>query len=670
MSSKNHQQAIQPAQIQWENDAPKSSQYQDIYFSRDNGLAETRYVFLEQNHLPQRWQNACASNVFTIVETGFGTGLNFLSTWQLWKQCVDPKPDLTFVSVEKFPISRSDLERCLNLWPELGELRQQLLAIYPDLLKGNHPLIFEQGRVQLNLILGDVSEDLGRYPFVADCWFLDGFAPDKNADMWQESLFDLMQRRSRHNATFATFTAAGFVRRALAANGFNVERIKGFGPKREMLRGRLQTPPPAEYFPATLPGWACQYRQHRPSEKTDVIVIGAGMAGITTAHALARSGLTVRILERQSQPMAGASGQNQLALYAKFPALPNKEARFLAQCLSFSQRHFQMLQAQYPELLFWHPTGLLQLAWNATEQHRLEKRLLHTTYPESLLRVVDANEGAQLCGITVNAPGLWFERSGWLDPHEYARALLSHPRITLHCNTECQKLDRTSDDSWLIATPSEEFTATHIVLASAFDSAALQPDAAFPLKTLRGQVTTIQSENLVAARSVICGEGYLCPPHRSEHHFGATYDLISKHGGVLEKDNQTNINTIRKWLPDWLALEALTNATLIKGSAGMRCTTPDYFPIAGPIHQTQPMLTRFARLQHNANACKTLHGEYHSGLFINVGHGSKGLVTIPACAEMICAQICGKPGIFNDEAISAVHPARFLIRNLIKRQLK
>lgn len=670
MSSHNTVQTLSTALILWDNDEPKSGQHQDIYFSRANGLAETRYVFLEQNQLPKRWENANASDVFTIVETGFGTGLNFLSTWQLWQQCADPKPDLAFVSVEKFPISHSDLERCLSIWPELGDLRQQLLTLYPEPLKGNHLLRFEQGRVQLNLILGDVNEDLGRYPFVADCWFLDGFAPGKNADMWQEPLFELMKRRSRQNATFATFTAAGFVRRALAAKGFNVERTKGFGPKRDMLRGQLQSHANAELFPTSLPGWACQSRQHQPlqpsADKTDVIVIGAGMAGITTAHALAQAGLTVQILERQSRPMAGASGQNQLALYAKFPALPNKEARFLTQCLSFSQRHFQMLQTQYPDIRFWHPTGLLQLAWNTTEQRRLEQRQLHSAYPEGLLRVVDASEGSRLCGINVNASGVWFEQSGWLDPHQYAQALLSHSRITMHCDAPCHTLNQVSDGSWLVATPKQEFEATHVVLASAYDTNALLSDAKFPLKTLRGQVTTVQSDNLVAARSVICGEGYLCPPHNGEHHFGATYDLISKHDAVLEEDNQINITTIRQWLPDWLTTEALTDSRLIKGNAGMRCTTPDYFPIAGPIHKTQTMTTRFARLRHNANSCKTLHGEYHSGLFINVGHGSKGLVTIPACAEWISAQMTGKPGLFNDEAITAIHPARFLIRGLIK----
>lgn len=666
---------ITAARLSWDNDTPMSELHQDIYFTRANGLAETRHVFLEQNRLPLRWKEFSGDADFTIVETGFGTGLNFLTTWLLWQQCEEPKPHLCFVSIEKFPLTPQDLKKCLDLWPELGDLRQQLIDACPPLMKGNHQIHFEHGKVQLNLIIGDVNEDLERYPFSADCWYLDGFSPSKNTDMWQDSLFELMRRRSKPNATFSTFTAAGFVRRALKDKGFQVERVQGFGPKREMLRGQLVSPYHAtEFFSEQLPKWAYGDKglttQHTTNTlhtyDADAIVIGAGLAGITTAHALAQHGLKVLILERGERAMSGASGQDQLALYAKLPSILNKESRFFSKSLLFSQRYLSELQTQYPNTPFWHPSGLLQLAWNDAECIRLEKLSRNTAYPESLLRAVSPEEASALCGLEIEMPGLWFEKSGWLNPHAYAQSLLSHKGIELRCNTRCLSIQQDPNHGhWIIVTQDQMFKTPSVVLACAYETPIFQPFISLPLKALRGQVTSIESARLAPARSVVCGEGYLCPPQGNRHHFGATYDLMAKHSNVTHEDNLTNIATLQQWLPNWLAPEALTAATRIDGNAGIRCTTPDYFPIAGAVPKQEEMVSLFAPLRHNANTCKTQHGRYYPGLFINAGHGSKGLTTIPLCSEWICAQITGKASMMDEETILCVHPARFLIRQLI-----
>lgn len=239
------------ATLDWnETGMPISSQFNDIYFSNDNGLEETRYVFLTQSNLPQRWHTH-NDNHFTIAETGFGTGLNFLATWQWFDQFTQQYPQaklktLHFISFEKYPLSHADLIKAHLVWPELKQYATQLQQNYllhnPN--QKNNPyyrIELEQGRVILDLWIGDVKD---RLPQAAntqresvDAWFLDGFAPDKNPQMWSQELFKNMAILAKTNATCTTFTAAGFVRRGLIEAGFIMKKVKGFGKKREMIIG-------------------------------------------------------------------------------------------------------------------------------------------------------------------------------------------------------------------------------------------------------------------------------------------------------------------------------------------------------------------------------------------------------------------------------------------------
>lgn len=229
---------ISPAEIEWNGDNQLISlQFSDIYFSDDDGVNESRYVFLTQNDLPQRWSNC---REFTIIEAGFGSGLNFLVTWQSWHQHAPPEADLRYISVEKFPIKKPDLETILLQWPGLERFGRQLLDHYPDLTPGLHELEFDDPTVRLTLLFDDINTILSHLKTPADAWFLDGFNPACNPDMWSDTLFRAIPRLTKPGGTFATYTSAGFVKRGLRSNGFHVERIDGYGRKRHMLRGYLE----------------------------------------------------------------------------------------------------------------------------------------------------------------------------------------------------------------------------------------------------------------------------------------------------------------------------------------------------------------------------------------------------------------------------------------------
>ena len=235
--------ANQQAVIEWRDGQPYASAFQDVYFSTDNGLLETDYVFLQGNELVNRWQSLNA-NTFTIAETGFGTGLNFLCAAKLWLETAPKEARLHFISVEKYPLSLVEITAALRLWPTLNALSEPFLAQYERLLNGATSILLFDNRIQLSLLIADATEAyqsnyVEHTNLIVDAWFLDGFAPAKNPDMWQAALFKNMALLSNTSTTFATFTSASAVRRALINAGFVVIKQSGFGKKREMLQGHF-----------------------------------------------------------------------------------------------------------------------------------------------------------------------------------------------------------------------------------------------------------------------------------------------------------------------------------------------------------------------------------------------------------------------------------------------
>ncbi|MGL1902756.1 MAG: tRNA (5-methylaminomethyl-2-thiouridine)(34)-methyltransferase MnmD [Fibrobacterales bacterium] len=218
-----------------------SNSFDDVYYSIKDGLEESRYVFLKHNDLIERWIGV---EPFVVTEFGFGTGLNFLATWDLWRKTATAP--LHFISMEKFPIGKEDLITILERWGELKELSNEFLKVYPDCAPGKYELYFDDGKVKLTLIFSDVADCLEDIPDEVDAWYLDGFDPKKNPDMWSDSVYEAIGQKSKKGSTIATFTAAGVVKRALRSNNFKLKRVDGFGPKWHMLKGVYQGAEDAE----------------------------------------------------------------------------------------------------------------------------------------------------------------------------------------------------------------------------------------------------------------------------------------------------------------------------------------------------------------------------------------------------------------------------------------
>lgn len=572
-----------PAKLSWREDelgnlVPVSDVFGDVYYSLADGLAESRYVFLQQNLLPERFTAlfeqhlkslaadlatdadskledsksnsdlASASNSFTIAELGFGTGLNILATWQLWrqtKQAVYAKqpqhdtsksqfgPRLHLISTEKHPLTLEDLTRSLQSWQDndasLIPLITRLLALYPTLVSGCHRLHLEPD-VTLDLWLGDATESLqklaGGYDEAThnaqiDAWYLDGFAPSCNESLWAEQIFAQVQRLSKTETTAATFSCAGVVKRGLEAAGFEIKKVKGFGRKREMLTAKKATLTTSDN---DEPNYLTT-DQKQPSDKKQptnqkqrykkVAIIGAGISGLMAAWSLAQRGLQITLID-QSAPLAGASGNPRALLAPKMTPIAHVAEHLHSIGYLYSQRLYQQLDKQN-ELLYasdatvtnrpsqiFNNTGTLDLLLKSNvDVSQIAE------YPEQMATTLTAGQAQDITGLKHQdlEANLYLPQAGLVNPKALADTVLNHPNIRFQQAKiaqikPSQSSTQSSGSVQLISEPTvlsdsndnpdnEATDFDAVIIATAFDSQRLD-SRIFEFRRIRGQLSWFQ----------------------------------------------------------------------------------------------------------------------------------------------------------------------------------
>ena len=644
------------AQLDWNDQGqPLSRQFGDVYFSRDDGLGETRHVFLAGNDLPARFADLPAGSRLVIGETGFGTGLNFLCAWQLFDQLAPADACLHFVSVEKYPLTAADLQRALALWPELAPWSGQLLEQYRAIHPGFQRLVLDGGRVVLTLLIGDALQMLPQLDARIDVWFLDGFAPDKNPQMWTPPLFQELARLSAPGASLATFTSKGTVRRDLIEAGFAMRRAPGYGKKWEILCGRFEGHAPAAEKP-----WHA--RPPEPEARA-ALVIGAGLAGCATAASLAARGWQVTLLERHDAVAQEASGNPQGVLYLKLSAHGTALSQLVLAGFGHTRRLLQHLQQGHD----WDACGVLQLAFDAPEAGRQAK--LAEAFPADLLHSLSREQAEARAGVALPAGGLFYPDAGWVHPPALCRQLASHPRIRLLTHSEALELRRVNGH-WQ-ALDGERLLAEAPVAILAGAAEVRRFAAELPLKRIRGQISRLpQTARSAELACVVCAEGYVAPPRGGEHTLGASFDFHSQDCAPTAAEHAGNLELLREIstdLAERLDTDRLDPAQL-EGRAAFRCTSPDYLPIVGPLADPAAFAETYAVLGKDARQVPDSPCPWRDGLYVNSGHGSRGLITAPLCGELLAAWLNDEPLPLPRAVAEACHPNRFLLRKLIRGQ--
>ncbi len=676
---------------------PVSQAFDDVYFSRGGGVAEATHVFLAGNGLPARWQDhmiegglapyprhedgvtpaACGSpwkatqaiaearhrlvhRCFTIAELGFGSGLNFLVTWKAFCETAPAGVTLHYIAIEKYPFTLAQLRAVLALQPELSAHAEKLISVYPLRLPGIHRVHLP--RAVLTLCFGDVSAMLAalrsddinmRSPkdepraagvkggvsppslkLKIDAWFLDGFSPAKNPAMWSEEVLAQVGRLSAPNATVATFTVASHVRRGLEAAGFTIEKVPGFGHKREMSIGILERgiAPYAPEGADPLPAGSLTLRADKKSSDDDrraggkapdhnILVIGAGIAGATVAAALAARGYAVTVLERVTTA-SGASGNAAGVLFPQLSKRWTPASAWYFTAYGFALRQLQ----QWKSLRFEHgEIGMLRLPRHDEEAQQLQGIQSSLGLDPSIVHWMERAQASEQAGMELASGGAFFPQGTWISPFGLCHALLQHPLITLQPYQAVAAL-KPDGDGWAVTlTDGQVLTADGCVVTAAQESAALLSDYGLRLSAVGGQVSEIAAGDVAAPlRTILCHKGYIIPCG-DRYLVGATYhreDMTT----VSDTHHATNLAELEAILPDWC------NGTVMGGRSAMRATTPDRLPNVGALA---------------------------AGLYVSTGHGSRGLLSAPLAAEMIASEMAGEVAPVSAALAAAVNPLRF-----------
>lgn len=625
-----------PAALSFVDGVPYAEAFGDVYHSADGGLAQARHVFLGGNQLPERWRDRPR---FVILETGFGLGLNFLATWDAWRRDSARAQVLHYVAIEKHPFHAADLERLHALWPELAPLAQELRAAWPPLMPGFHRILLDEGRVVLTLVFGDIADCLPQIDAAVDAFYLDGFAPSKNPDMWSPQVLARLNRLAAPQSTLATYTVSAAVRQAVAQAGFVCEKRPGFGRKREMLS--------AHYAPR----WPVPARQG--ASERSAVVIGAGVAGSAACQRLAARGWQVTLIERHDRPAQEASGNLAGIMMPLMSRDDNQASRLARAAFLFGLRLWRELGG-IGQAFAGEACGVLQLAADA-EQAQLQRAAVEELgFPEEFIRWLDADAVGKLTGNPHLHGGWLFPQGAWVTPASLCEALLAA------CGERLQRrfahgaaqlaFER---GAWQVRDAEGVLIAQApvVIFANGTNTTAFPQTRALPVTPIRGQVTHLPASELPELPLVLCGECYVTRPVQGVCCVGATYNTAAD--PQLRRDSQEkNLARLAQMLPQADAPERPLAGRELAGRVGFRCVAADRMPMVGALPDPAAPIAG-SRLRDVPRL---------PGLYGLLAYGSRGMLWSSFAAELLASMLEGEPLPVEAELAMTLDPARFALK--------
>lgn len=627
--------------------ALRSTLYDDIYFSPEDGVAESEYVYIKGNHLPDRFR-AIGRRPFVVGELGFGAGLNFLLTVRAFLENAPAHAQLQYFSVEKHPLAIAAIDDALAPL-QLADLRKQLLKVLRAsswTLPGFHTIFFHE-RVRLTLLTGEAEEMLGSLAGgTVDAWFADGFSPAKNPAMWTDEVFTHVGRLSRPGTTISTFSSAGAVRRSMEQIGFRVEKVPGFGSKREMVVGRFTDRSESSEAADGAPHSATQ-SMSEPEEMPHAIVIGGGLAGLTTSLALLRRGWSVELREKLAATGSASSG-NPAGLFMPYlTAQPTTISRFTLRACETLVSSFPVFGAG--DLL--HRTGIVRRIGAGVDgntdidmelEERIEKARQAHGLPASFMRRVDRKS-------------YLMRKAGWTEPAALCKSiielLLSHgDRFRLTLNERCEYISGTDADA--------------VIVASGTGLAGFKETAFLPIKAVRGQLFVCDAEKAERylspavkrlPRRPAVFENYVIPDPKGWV-FGATFEPYSENPERDPASDERLLAQIAEQFPEIGVPMKEDGFKPVHGRVGFRSQAKDYVPVIGPLPDYEKALSL---LKSDMAATVPVHDR----IFVQGGFGSRGVMSSMLAAEILAAHINQEMYPVESDLVEELLPHRFVRRD-------
>ena len=661
---------IQHAKIHFnQENTPVSDKFDDVYFSNQDGLAETHYVFLEGNQLWERWVNYQEAH-FVIAETGFGTGLNFFAVTSLFREFRQKYPDsplkhLYFISFEKYPLPLDALQQAHLAYPQFSHIAQHLQQHWLNPIQGCYRFHFDE--TTLDLWFGDIAENLpqlGDYMNgKIDAWFLDGFAPSKNPDMWNEQLYQQMFRFTKPQGTFATFTAASAVRKGLENAGFNIKKRKGFGKKRECLSGQKTH----EKLTALSTPWF--HSQPANLNKQDIAIIGGGIASLCTAISLIKRGAKITIYCEDEQTALNASGNKQGAFYPQLSDDNERNIRFYIHAFAYGHQFLQWAIQQQIE--FEHEfCGVALCAYNEKTESKLNK-ITELNLPSDLYQSLNQTELSEKVGLPLPFGGAFIPQGAWLAPRQLVQhtfAFLEKQGVQIKTSQKATALSQT-ENGWQITTAENEtFCHEVVILANGHKLTEFEQTQKLPLYPVRGQVSQIPtSENLLKLKTVLCYDGYLTSVDQAKtsHCIGASHvrDNATREFSLTEQ--QENQQKIQQNIPEEWTKEVDTSGNLAR--IGIRCSVRDLTPMMGAVPHFSAQQAQYQNLFNLRRRKQPIkQAENYPNLYLIGALGSRGLTSAPFLGETLASLIYGEPLPMSEDLIHNLMPNRSWVRRWLK----
>ena len=631
---------LESAAVEWVDGVPFSRRYGDVYYSRAGGQEEARAVFLAGNGLPQR---CSGRRRFAIGEIGFGTGLNFLATLAAWNES-SSKGFLSYWAVEHAPLNSSVIREASSRWPELKCYADELIRIYPkQLTRGWYRRHLCGGTVALTLVFDDAATSLEQLDGRVDAWYLDGFAPTNNPTAWSHDVMFHLRRLSNVGTTFSTYTAAGAVRRALQAVGFEVRKAAGFGGKRERIHGELcnrgeENTPPQPWFDLT----SSVVGGNR------IAVIGAGIAGVSAARRLCQAGYDVTLVEKQQSLGSMASGNPAAVVSPGRNGDSSIQALILRHAFDFTSTWFDQFKNSHVDFP-WYASGMMVM--NGPDDR---------SFPEGAVEMTAEKVYAQT-GIKVDRSVHWYPNAGWLAPQPLLNALLRQSERVTRLQLDVCSL-QPQDGQWLLRNErgNPVVRADAVVLATGTSDLLGSFPSWMPITNVRGQVTTVTPCDAFEPplRYVVAGRRYVIPGPGSSLSIGATFQPNDTCTDRRPSDDLENVHVFSTLWP------GRNLPQVYSGRAAIRAASPDYCPYVGPVPHLNSYFDAYSSIKFGNQRSLFARAPYQAGLFVMLGFGSRGFTLAPFAAEFLADVMSGLPALATRRILHRLHPARALIRNL------
>ena len=589
-------------EVIWENALPYSNEYKDRFF-QDDAVSEIANIFIEPNQLLERIKNGSQIH---IGELGFGFGLNFIVTAKFWFENNKNlnSLNLEYLAIDEALPTKAQMLKIVENFPELQEICNIFLKSYDLSHNDFQRIYFPSLKIRLTLIQNDVESGLknllGLKNNQINAWYLDGFDPSKNKSMWSNSVFQYIEFLSSRNATFGTFTSAGFVNRGLKKFGFKVEKVKGFGKKRHKLIGRK-----------SLEALNCSTER---GKKKKIGIIGSGIAACSAAYAAAQNGAEIEIFESADNIAAGASGNPVAAMYPRF-SVNNSPYSFLnAQGYFFAEKIYAQLTNAFKKtgLLFSHSNDY-QEQWIADMQN-LNR--------EDIFETIDKKKMKQLYGF--ESHGLLVKKGGYLFPQLICREMVTHPNIKISCNHFFEKWFKDkSKINIQFLNQDKKYGFDDVIIAN---GPSLEQYLS-GLKISKGQLVGLKGDQPIDLDLPINSAGYILPKVDEITWIGSTHEREFENMDVCLKAGH---DLIKKTNKNFDITLAGSENMLMK--ANYRVGSKDRLPLAGKIEEN---------------------------IYAIGGLGSRGFSFGPILGEYVASQINNSPSPISTGIALAIDPLRF-----------